>query len=154
MEYLIEIGACTIGSLGYALMYNVKNDKLLAATIGGFFTIATYIIANELFNNIIIATTLASSVITFYSEILARKLKSPATVFLLPGIIPLVPGGGLFYTMTGLLTRNTQQFQSYGMSTLQTAVGIALGVILASLIVHHINKYLQLRAKKNINNSA
>lgn len=146
MEYITQIIACTIGGLGYALMYNVKKDKIISATIGVFFTITTYIIANEFFNNVFLATTLGSAVITFYSEILARKLKSPATVFLLPGIIPLVPGGGLFYTMTGLLTRNIEQFKSYGTSTFETAAGIAIGVILASLIVHHVNTTL---AKKN-----
>ncbi|MGL5574613.1 MAG: threonine/serine exporter family protein [Sarcina sp.] len=141
-ELIIQVVACTIGGLGYALMYNVKKDKLIAATIGGFLTITTYVIANQLLNNIFLATTLASAVITFYSEFLARKLKSPATVFLLPGIIPLVPGGGLFYTMTGLLTNNMHQFKSSGTSTFETAAGIAIGVILASVIVNHINTLL------------
>ena len=33
------------------------------------------------------------------AELLARLLKAPATIFLVIGIIPLVPGGGLYYTM-------------------------------------------------------
>lgn len=154
-ELIIQVIACTIGGLGYALMYNVKKDKIIAATIGGFLTITTYVIANQLLNNIFLATTLASAIITFYSEILARNLKSPATVFLLPGIIPLVPGGGLFYTMTGLLTSNMNQFKSSGTSTFETAAGIAIGVILASVIVHHINTLLykkklkEMHSKKN-----
>ncbi|WP_297523218.1 threonine/serine exporter family protein [uncultured Clostridium sp.] len=146
MEHITQIIACAIGALGYALMYNVKKDKILVATLGGFFTITTYIISNEILDNIFLATTLASAVITFYSEILARKLKSPATVFLLPGIIPLVPGGGLFYTMTGLLTKDSETFMHYGMSTFETAAGIAIGVIIASLLVQHINTALAKKA--------
>lgn len=146
MEYLTEILACTLGAFGYALVYNVKKDKLFAVAIGGFLTITIYVIANELLKDVFLATTLASAALTFYSELLARKLKSPATVFLMPGIIPLVPGGGLFYTMTGLLTGNDAQFESYKISTFQAAAGIAIGVIVASLIVQHINRILAKRS--------
>ncbi|MGL4742437.1 MAG: threonine/serine exporter family protein [Sarcina sp.] len=148
MRDIIQIIACGVGALGYALVYNVKRDKLVVVTIGGLLTITAYIIVNNIFNNILLATTISSALITFYSEILARNLKSPATVFLLPGIIPLVPGGGLFYTMTGLLTGNMEQFNSYGISTFETAAGIAIGVILASLIVQHINNTLKKRKEK------
>ncbi|MGL5635069.1 MAG: threonine/serine exporter family protein [Sarcina sp.] len=145
MEYIIQIVSCGVGALGYALVYNVKRDKLIVVTIGGLLTITAYVIINNMFNNILLATTISSALITFYSEILARYLKSPATVFLLPGIIPLVPGGGLFYTMTGLLKGNMTQFNSYGISTFETAAGIAIGVILASVIVHHVNNRLRKR---------
>lgn len=148
MQYLVEIASCVVGALGYALMYNVKRDKIIPATIGGFVTITVYVVTNKIFNQIILPTTLASAAITIYSEVLARKLKSPATVFLLPGIIPLVPGGGLFYTMSGLLTGNKAEFNYYGMSTFQTAIGLAIGVILTSVIVYHINKWLYIKMKK------
>lgn len=148
MNYIIEIASCALGALGYALIYNVKKDKLVAATIGGTFTITAYVIANGIIKDILLSTAIASAVITVYSEILARKLKAPATVFLLPGIIPLVPGGGLFYTMTGLLTGNKEEFHSYGTSTLQTAAGIAIGVIIASLVFYHLNKVLYKKLKR------
>ncbi|MGL5414493.1 MAG: threonine/serine exporter family protein [Clostridium sp.] len=147
--YIVQIASCVVGALGYALMYNVKKGKILAATIGGFFTITTYVIVNGIYNDIIFSTAIASAVITVYSEVLARKLKAPATVFLLPGIIPLVPGGGLFYTMTGLLTGNKAEFHSYGLSTLQTTAGIAIGVIIASLVFYHLNRILYRKMKKN-----
>ncbi|MGL4873801.1 MAG: threonine/serine exporter family protein [Clostridium sp.] len=147
-KYIIEIASCALGALGYALMYNVKKDKIIAATIGGVFTITTYVIINGIFNEILFSTAIASAVITVYSEILARKLKAPATVFLLPGIIPLVPGGGLFYTMTGILTGDRQEFNAYGISTLETAAGIAIGVIIASLIFHHLNKILYKKMRR------
>ncbi|MGL4761936.1 MAG: threonine/serine exporter family protein [Sarcina sp.] len=142
MEYMTQILACTLGAFGYALVYNVKKDKLFAVAIGGFLTITMYVIGNELLNDVFLATTISSAALTFYSEILARNLKSPATVFLMPGIIPLVPGGGLFYTMTGLLTGNDIQFEAYKISTFEATAGIAIGVIIASLIFQHINRLL------------
>ncbi|MGL5647807.1 MAG: threonine/serine exporter family protein [Clostridium sp.] len=148
MSYVVEIVSCVVGAFGYALMYNVKKDKIVAATIGGFFTITTYVIVSKIYNNILFSTTIASGVITVYSEILARKLKAPATVFLLPGIITLAPGGGLFYTMTGLITGNEAEFHSYGLSTLQTTAGIAIGVIIASLVFYHLNRILYRKMKK------
>ena len=37
--------------------------------------------------------------ITIYSEIWARVLKTPATTILMPTVIPLIPGGSLYYAI-------------------------------------------------------
>ena len=40
---------------------------------------------------------------TLFAELLARIMKSPTTVFLIPAIIPFVPGARLFFMMYSLL---------------------------------------------------
>ena len=42
---------------------------------------------------------IATVVVSIYSEILARKCKAPTTCFQIVSILPLVPGGGIYYTM-------------------------------------------------------
>lgn len=49
---------------------------------------------------------LATVTISILAEICARILKAPATIFLLIGIIPLVPGSGLYYAMNYLINGN------------------------------------------------
>ena len=48
--------------------------------------------------------------ITIYSEIWARILKTPATTVLMPTVIPLIPGGSLYYAMDAALRRDMPQF--------------------------------------------
>ena len=45
----------------------------------------------------------ATMVVETLAQIFARMFKAPATIFLIIGIIPLVPGGGIYYTMYALL---------------------------------------------------
>ena len=55
-------------------------------------------------------------------------------------MIPLVPGGSLYYTMSNLIARNAEQAAVYGANTLRVALGIAAGMILASVTVDALNR--------------
>ncbi len=66
------------------------------------------------------------------SEILGASLKTPVTVFLLPGLLPLVPGGGMFLTMRSAVNGLMSESLSNAYTTLFAAGSIALGIALAS----------------------
>ena len=51
----------------------------------------------------------------------------PATVFLIPGIIPLVPGGGMYLIVWSMLY-DASATSAYFNETLQMAGAIALGI--------------------------
>lgn len=70
--------------------------------------------------------------VAILAEIFARIFKSPATVFLVIGIIPLVPGGGIYYTMESLVNGNLAMFAQKGLQTVEDAGAIAVGCSLIS----------------------
>jgi uncharacterized membrane protein YjjB (DUF3815 family) len=76
----------------------------------------------------------ASFIAGFYSEILARFLKTPVTTFSICSIIPLVPGGGMYYTMLESVQGDINKFLNTGLNTLSSAGAIAVGILLASSI--------------------
>ena len=86
--------------------------------------------------SIFISNMAASVFATLYSESMARYKKAPVVVFLLPCLIPLVPGGGLYYTMSYAVLKEMQQCRSFLSDTAEAAIGIAAGVIMASVLVH------------------
>ncbi|MBO5137467.1 MAG: threonine/serine exporter family protein [Spirochaetaceae bacterium] len=78
------------------------------------------------------------------SEILAVIVKNPATVYLIPGLLPLVPGGTMFQTMRAAVTGNLAQALPLGLFALTAAGAIALAVALSSsgarilgAMIHH-----------------
>jgi len=96
-------------------------------------------------NNTFLSVMIGTVVATILSEILARLLKAPTTVFLIPSIIPFVPGARLFFMMYGLISNDNESFR-YNMNELLLAsLGIAVGIILASvlfqLLLKIINKF-------------
>ena len=78
---------------------------------------------------------LATIAVSILAEILARVLKAPATIFLVIGIIPLVPGGGLYYTMDYLISGDFAMFTAKGLQTAAAAGAIAAGASMVTSLV-------------------
>ena len=78
---------------------------------------------------------LATIVVSLLSELFARILKAPATIFLVIGIVPLVPGGGLYYAMDALINADYVLFAQKGVETAACAGAIAAGVSVVTSIV-------------------
>ena len=76
----------------------------------------------------------ATVTVALLSEIFARMLKAPATVFLIIGIVPLVPGGGLYYTMDALIDGDMALFAQKGIRAAGIAGAIAAGSSLVSSV--------------------
>lgn len=120
-------------SLGFGLLFNIKGKNLIFSSLCGglgwfiYLFSSNFISKSENFNYFI-----AAVFISLFSEVSARILKSPVLVFLVCGIIPLVPGGGMFYTMLESLKGNTNKALAVGCNTLMLAGSIAIGIVLVS----------------------
>lgn len=74
------------------------------------------------------------------SEFFAVLFKKPATVFIVPGIIPLVPGGGMYETMLMCVLGKMDEAAVTGFRTLSAAAAIAVGIALASSLARLVSK--------------
>ena len=86
-----------LGSLAFGIVYKVRNERLPVVAAGGGIGWFLYSVIFCRWESIFISNMAASVFATLYSEAMARKRKAPVVVFLLPCLIPLVPGGGLRY---------------------------------------------------------
>lgn len=136
-------------SLGFGVLFNIKGKNLIFASLGGFLTWYIYLLSLSFESSNLFALFIASFAAGLYSEALARILKSPVTTFSICSIIPLVPGGGMYYTMLESVQGNINKFLSTGLETLSSAGGIAVGILLASSITKVI-----LTIRKNKTSSA
>ena len=65
----------------------------------------------------------------------ARAVKAPVIMLLVPMLIPLIPGGDLYYMMSFLVRGQYEAFGQYAQRVLTEAGAIALGIIcVASLM--------------------
>ena len=65
---------------------------------------------------------------------MARLLKTPAFEFLIPGIIPLVPGFVAYTTLRYIVEGNLYQALNNGIKTISICGGIAFGIMLSTTI--------------------
>lgn len=126
---IITVLAGTVGTLGFALVFKVERRlfalALICATISCLAYEGTYL----LWENVFISSLIGSGFVAAYAYAVAYICKTPATVMIILGIIPLVPGSKLYYTMLGAVNSNSAQFSTNGQHALLISAGIALGVI-------------------------
>lgn len=130
------------GSLGFSVLFNVRGLKLILASLGGALSWTLYLLVEPLFPSEMFRYFLSAAFVAFYAEILARILKTPATTFLVPSIIPHVPGGSLYHTMRYALNREWGACLSQAVHTLSLALGLALGIIAVMSVFGVINVVL------------
>ena len=130
-EGIIHLVTAGFGALGFSLIFNVRRELLPAAAFGGLLDWGVYMMAEWFFGNgVFLPSVVAAAFASIYAEAMARVEKSPATVFYIPALIPLIPGGSLYYTMSYAVLGQWDQVQSYGASTAYCALGIAVGMSL------------------------
>ncbi len=91
----------------------------------------TYLLLTPIGNDVI-QFFLATVATALYSEIMARVFKKPATEFQIVALLPMVPGGGIYYTMEYCVIGNTEMFLKTGLHTLGIAGALAMGILLVS----------------------
>lgn len=140
-----SIFAC-LATLAFAVLFNIRGEKILFAALGGGLSWFMYLLILNLTTSELLAYCVSSLIVGIYSEIMARILKTPVTTFIICGIITLVPGGGMYYTMLESIQGNVQKSLNLGLKTLFIAGAISIGVLLASTLARAITYH----SKKNI----
>ncbi len=145
MTDVIQIIASVIGALGFAVLFNVRGvKKLLAVSLGGGFGRALFLLLCLAIDSRVLCHFIVAMTVSFYAELMARVLKSPATVFIAPCLIPMMPGALLYYTMANALGENVEGFLEKGLATLQNATALAVGIIVATVAMRLLLKILPL----------
>lgn len=75
------------------------------------------------------ASFAATVVVIFLSRAAAVKHRCPATIFMMSGIFPLVPGVGIYWTVYYIVTEQLKLALYTGYDALKAAVAIVLGIV-------------------------
>ena len=132
---IVRLITATVGTLGFALIFKVLPRRLPFAMLGGFVTGLVYELVYVFYPRIAVAAFVSALVMALYSEAMARMIHAPTILFLLTGAVPIVPGNGLYQSIRGLLTDDMVTFEIYVKSTLETLIGITVGLGVASIVV-------------------
>lgn len=139
----------TIATVGFSVFLNVPKAALIPAGLTGGIGWSIYYCLINATNNDILANFLATILVAWISEVLARKLKYPAILFVIPGIIPLVPGLGMYNTMLYLVQSNYELAISKGANVLFVGGAISLGVLVVTSLSRTLNIVSLSKVNKN-----
>jgi len=141
-----------IVSLGFGVLFNVRDRNLFFAALGGAVGWFFYSLTLNLSGSNVLAMLIASISISVYAEIFSRVLKNPVTLFLVCSLIPLVPGSGMYYTVFEAVKGNVDKSLNYGIETISLAGVIAVGIILVSTLSRLMQKLKIRRNQRKLGN--
>lgn len=128
------VGAAFLASMLFGIIFDVPPRALVGAAVAGTVSWTLYYLLVGYGMSPVGATFMATLASGLYSELMARIGRNPVTVFIVPGIIPLVPGAGAYYSMLYFVKGDFSQGLSMGIQTMLLAGAIAAGVALVSVI--------------------
>lgn len=144
-EFLLSALWGGVAAAGFAILFNVPVRTLLGCALGG--AVAVVLRSLLLHNGASLpqATFVAATVVGFASVLMGRVWHAPAIVFVVPGVIPLIPGALAFSAMMDILRLASAGPQAdvlqlgtttaRTLQTLLTFMALAGGVALPSLLL-------------------
>lgn len=119
--------------LGFAVVLNAPRKELICCGMCGLVSFAAYVVLDVFFSPVVsvfIATVIAMA----FARMCSYRRKSPSTMYVIMGILPHVPGAGMYFTMYGIINSDLMYSYMKGVETFKTAGVIAMGVILVFLL--------------------
>ena len=129
-----------IASVAFGVVFQIRKEDLIWAGLGGMLTRIVYLILMAFIPFRIVYAGAAAFFAAAYADFIAIKRKTPATLFLYPSIVPLIPGDLIYYTFGGVVIGNDQMFFSYGQELLLALIGICVGFVLSSTVILYVRK--------------
>ena len=133
-EFLTALIASFPASIAFAILFKINRKHLLLGGVSGVITYFIYYSVEFISSSVFLAAMTSSLFTALFAEIAARLRRAPTIVFLIPGVIPTVPGGALYKAMRYALENEwTPAFDNL-MTALLISLGIASGIVIITAI--------------------
>ena len=125
---VISTAAAAAGTVAFALLFGVPRRFFpYCGIIGGAGWLLYSLLENRL--SAAAATFFAAVLVMLLSRFFAVREKCPVTVFLISGIIPLVPGAGIYWAAYYMATDQLAEASDAGFAAVKAVAAIVLGIV-------------------------
>lgn len=135
---LFDILAAGLATAGFGLMFRTQGKFLLPGAIIGGLGYVIYDWIMLVGGSATVASFAAAAFVGAASELIARLLKGPTIVFATMGVIPLVPGYGLYRTMESIVKADYTKATAVGFETIMIAGAIAIALGFATVLARRV----------------
>ena len=141
--YLFHFTISFISTVLFSIIFNAPKKLLVACGFVGAvaWTIYQFTVGMDLGK--VGASFLGSLILGLMSHTMSRRYKRPVIIFIVPGIIPLVPGGAAYEATRYLVSNN----YTYAVNTF-LEVTLISGAIAFGILVSEIIYYIYTRSKQ------
>lgn len=134
MATVIQVIGAFLAVVTIAVLNGVPKKYLIYSGTVGAAGWAVYLLMRYLEINEAMSMFMATLVVAVVSHVYARLLKAPVTLFLVCGILPLVPGVAMYRVVYYLLISDTVTAGHYAVTTVSVTGAIALAVFFVDTV--------------------
>ncbi|MGM0217761.1 threonine/serine exporter family protein [Enterococcus sp. AZ126] len=145
LNLLIQFSFSFFASAAYAILTNVPRRSLVACGLSGAIGWMLYWLSTQLGANAALGSLLGALSVAAVSFVCSRKLKLPVTIFNIPGMVPLVPGGLAYQAVRNVVIGNYETAIYSAVQAVMIAGAIALGLVLSEVLNHNIRNFREKR---------
>lgn len=139
--WYFQLPAAFIGTIGFSALFGAPRRYYLDCGLAGTAGWAVYLLlASAGPTHVVGAAFLGALAVAVMAHLLAVTRRCPVTVFLICGIIPLVPGGGIFWTAYYIITNQLRLAATTGFTALKVTIAIAGAIILAAALASRLQR--------------
>ncbi len=123
-------------TFGFSLLFHVPKKHLFTAALIGAFGWIIYSACTDYGYGKPFACFIAACFVGVLGDFCSRTFREASTIFVIPGILPLVPGAGIYYTMLAIIEGDIERMAQTGTETLLMAGAIAVGLMSMGSLLH------------------
>ncbi len=128
LNIVVNIICSFIGTVAFSILFCVPKRYYLWCGITGVVGWMVYVLAINVSSELV-SNFLGTVIVVLMARILAVYKRCPITIFLIPGIFPLIPGSSVYYTVYYLVTEQYNQSINSAGKALTIAFAIVLGIV-------------------------
>ena len=138
-DWAIQTAVAFVATIAFSIIFHTPREQYVCAGLVGAFSWLIYIIYVYFTGDVVFASFFAALGLTYLARVFSFARKAPLPVFLIAGIFPVVPGAGIYYTMSIGLSGEVQEALQKGLETAGIAGSLAVGILLVSTVFRAVN---------------
>ncbi|AYU54569.1 Integral membrane protein [Staphylococcus piscifermentans] len=141
-QYIFQFLISFCSTLLFSILFNAPRKLLPACGFVGAMGWIIYVIAMDMNTGKVAASFLGSFILAIMSHAMSKRYFQPVIIFIVPGIIPLVPGGAAYEATRFLVTNQYTHAVNTFLEVTLISGAIAFGILCAEIAYHTYNRIL------------
>ncbi len=129
LDFWLEFVVAAIGTVAFSVLFFVPRKFYILNGVCGGLGWGVYLLLFSNGRSSVEASFVASLAVIFASRYLAVVKRCPATLFMIPGIFPLIPGISIYWTAYYAVSNNLAMAQETGFTAFKIVCVIVLAII-------------------------
>lgn len=134
MKLILGVIGSFVAIIAFSILLETPRKYLIHTGVVGAIGGGVYLCCTLNGMDVVPASFLSALAIALTAHSFARIFKAPVTVFLIAGILPTVPGAGMYRTVYYIITNDRVKCSFYLLQTLEIAGMIALAIFIVDAI--------------------